>query len=345
MNNFRHKIFIFFIPFVVLSFTCIYILIIDPAQFIFTKYKNTYDNKDGLSRFIPKQVIDSYDFQGIIIGSSMLAQSNASEIKNAKYINISFSGSSLDERIPIIQYAIKNKNIKYVITSFDGFWNSPYPYEFKYYYDSSNIINGVVAIAKILNLYINNYKPYKCFYAFKYNEECNGYLNDYYLTSYKFDISKEHGKLEEIYSNYQITGIPQYSDFDSIEKLYNIIQENKNINFIIIDPPRSSLWFKKTNIKQYEKKLKLIANKLISYENVIFYGFNNENFTNNILNYYPDLEHYLPTINAYINKAINDGKNIVTKENLEEYFDNFIKKVENYDIKAYKEALRLDIRE
>lgn len=30
---------------------------------------------------------------------------------------------------------------------------------------------------------------------------------------------------------------------------------------------------------------------------------------------------------------------------MDEYFDKFTKKVENYDIKAYEEALKRDIRE
>lgn len=42
---------------------------------------------------------------------------------------------------------------------------------------------------------------------------------------------------------------------------------------------------------------------------------------------------------------INEGTNIITINNTEEEFNKFIKKVENYDIKAYEEALRLDIRE
>lgn len=113
--------------------------------------------------------------------------------------------------------------------------------------------------------------------------------------------------------------------------------------FHIIILPNPLLYYK--DYKDDIYMFKNLSLELLKYKNVKLYFFGNEEFVANMNNYLGDKQHYKKHINSRINKAINEGTNIISIDNMEDEFNKFIKKVENYDIKAYKEALKLDIRE
>lgn len=68
-------------------------------------------------------IISNYEFDSIILGTSMLENTSAFEatkIVGGNFVNISLSGSSFFEREPILSYALKKKNLKNIIYSLDS---------------------------------------------------------------------------------------------------------------------------------------------------------------------------------------------------------------------------------
>mgnify|MGYP000113639536 FL=1 len=98
---------------------------LDPLQLF---HKPFIQDEGFIEKDMRKQaagIINNYDFDSIIIGTSMLANTSSFEASsklNSNFINISMNGSDYYERDFILSYALKNKNIKNVIYSLDYFY-------------------------------------------------------------------------------------------------------------------------------------------------------------------------------------------------------------------------------
>lgn len=338
MDKYLKRIIIscFVVPSLIFMLIYVYLYFYDPLQIYNEKYPNYYQDDTRLS--LPR-IVKNYSFDSIILGSSKTNGFLPNEIKNGIYINTAVSNLDIFERYMMINYVISNKKIKNIVTSLDGFWLSNYNSNFNQLFDKN--VNFLI--------YFKGLVPLKCFIKFAKNEECIGKKHDY--SKIKFDYTTEkHNKFQfnkndfiskndvnPLYIQYSKTNVKQY--------IIPIIEKNLNINFHIFIPPHSTLSYKQYEFKNEVKILKEIISELSKYPNVKIYFFGNENFTDNMSNYVKDKQHYYKWINSNIAKAINKGTNIITINNMDEEFNKFIKKVENYDIKAYEKALRLNIKE
>lgn len=343
MNRYLKRIIIgaLIVPSLGLLYILSVIYFYDPLQLFSEKYPGYYSVD---TRLAAKRVIQNYDFDSVIIGTSMADRSDPKELKDGKYINISWLNSLVSEREYQLKYLLKHKSIKNVVMSLDGFWEtSGHEQEYlKLYIQGYNIIP--------FYFYFKGLVPYKCFAKFSKSDECIGSNKiDYYDMRYDYKYNEKYvfneKDFENILDDNKNKGYVSYSKEYLQKSIIDIVKGNPNVTFHMFIPPYSTLWFKQVDLQNEVKILKEIISELNPYKNVKIYIFYNEDFVDNLNNYFKDIHHYEPWINSRINKAINEGTNIITKENMDEYFDKFTKKVENYDIKAYEEALKFDIRE
>lgn len=339
--NYKNKIFYVFIAFTItLSYLLGIFYFYDPAQLFKDRYTGYYIDDN---RFFARKVIDTYKFDGVIIGTSMLEQSDPKELKIGKFINISMADSRFKERAVALEYLLKNKKVKHIITTFDGFGVPHYKNNFQIMYKEN------ISTFDKFGLYINGFVPYKCYLTLSKSEKCIGSKHNFYDP-----VVANNGRIDYKFNNNDFKGIVikevgEYFNKDEVDYLYkNLLifaKENPNITFHIIKPPYSALYYQGSNILSYKAYIKHYLNIFKDYKNINFYTFDDEDFIYNMNNYFSDKTHYKPWINSRINKSINEGINIITINNIDEYFDKFIKKIKNYDIKAYKEALKLNIKE
>lgn len=326
-------------PFLLVLFLIYFICVAyfyDPLQLFGEKYPKYYHKNIRLSA---KRVIDNYDFNSVILGTSLFLSSNPMELSNGKYINITIPGATMLERKIVLEYLLlKYSSIKNVIYSFDIFADGYGTYG----KDFSSLYGNNLGYIDKLQFYLNGHVSYICFFKLSVNDDCVGLNHDYYSVQHKsknidYILNLDDFQNQDLkYDSYIERKIIQ-------DNLVDIVKRFKNTTFHIIMPPYHTLYYKQNFI--YFDLYKFGVSVLGEYDNVKLYFFGNEDFTDNINNYQDDKVHFRPWINSRINKAINEGTNIITKENMDEYFDKFINKVENYNIKAYEEALKLDIRE
>ncbi|WP_267523389.1 hypothetical protein [Campylobacter sp. MG1] len=338
MNRYLKRIIIgaFVVPFVCFSCAIGFIYFYDPLQLFREKYSNRYIEDINISF---KRVLGNYDFNGVVLGTSMSIENNPKELNFAKFINASQWAIRFNYRTNLLNYILKYKNINYVIFDLahikDDF-NSEY-YNIVSMYGSDNIYSKFM-------IYENNKTFLKCIMSFFEIDTCFGKEHDFY----------SHVKMinEYIKNDYEVNEKDFISNqnnyYDDSQIFINyfsaILNTYKDVYFIFIIPPKSILALKSKDINKEVEVYKDIILFLSKYDNTQIHFFGNEQFVDNINNYY-DLYHYKPWINSRINKSINEGINIITTKNMDEYFDKFIKKIKNYDIKAYEEALKLNIKE
>ncbi len=153
----------------------------DPLKIFHKPYKY----KEYLQQNMRQQaagIINNWDFNSIILGTSMLENTSskeASRILGGRFVNISLSGSNFWERKLIMDYALRKKTIRTIIYSLDYIGgglvdtsveitdNADYPLSsFRYLYDD-NPVND-------FNVYLND-KYLKCVFSFKNKNKCMGH--------------------------------------------------------------------------------------------------------------------------------------------------------------------------
>lgn len=124
-KKFSFSFFIIFISIqIALLFISILLYIYDPFQFFHTPIfrEKTFM---GDMRVSAAGIIDHYDFDSIIAGSSMLENTSikeAEQIIGGKWVNFSFGGSRFEERFILLNYILKNKKpIKKIIYGLDAY--------------------------------------------------------------------------------------------------------------------------------------------------------------------------------------------------------------------------------
>ncbi|MWV61881.1 hypothetical protein DCO58_07195 [Helicobacter saguini] len=117
-------------------------------------------------------IIKHYDFDSILLGSSMLKNtlnSQANDILGGKWVNLSMGASLFAERSIVLKYALTHKNIKHIIYSVDGTYIPHYDVNtnnFDFLYTSSDEI-------KKLRIYFNK-KFITCAITWSKDTNCVG---------------------------------------------------------------------------------------------------------------------------------------------------------------------------
>ncbi len=122
MNAYKkYVIFVFAIPLPLIALLTINLYLYDPAQIFHKPYlrKTTFFSD---MRVAARGIIQHYNFDSYILGTSMLENTSAKEVKEklgGEWVNISMSGSTFGERATAMRYLFDIKQPKQILYSLD----------------------------------------------------------------------------------------------------------------------------------------------------------------------------------------------------------------------------------
>lgn len=113
---------------------------------------------------------------------------------------------------------------------------------------------------------------------------------------------------------------------ENLENVVSVIAAHPETEFVVFYPPYSILYWEQQLLSGRLYSILEIyytaAEKLLSYDNVTVFYFQNEEGIITNLDYYRDICHHAPEINRYIFDCIKEGKNELTEENIGMYFED-----------------------
>ncbi len=235
MTNFRvffqTTLFVFFC---IVAVHLAVLIIVDPLNISqFKLLKNEFHIRE--MRFQSASIINNEDFDSAIIGSSMAANFNATEasqLLNGKFKNLSLDGSLLKERKVVLDYLFQKKDIKTLIISIDGATqiqrNKGIPLDsWSYLYDQSRLNDYYV--------YLNTkYMDYLNCHSLLSNNMISMIFGDCPRHKIRTDIDDLTEWQSEISHNSRFGGIDKWLQYQqnsqiaySIGKINQVIRERK----------------------------------------------------------------------------------------------------------------------
>ena len=138
----------------------------------------------------------------------------------------------------------------------------------------------------------------------------------------------------------QISSFQQTEYSKTTQEIYHplveLLKKYPNTNFIFIIPPFSRLSYKLNFVSIQDALKNLLELKL---KNVLVYGFDNTSIPDD-LSRYVDLVHYDEKVNSFMIDAIKNDTHRITLENINSYFKEMQKKVEDYDIHSLQRQIK-----
>lgn len=116
------------------------------------------------------------------------------------------------------------------------------------------------------------------------------------------------------------------------------IEEHPETTFTCFYPPYSILYWNdvknRNELEVVMEKYRYISNRLLEYDNVEIYFFQNQKDIICNLNNYADYTHYHPDVCVYMVDCFANGERKVTKENLEQEIEALYELTSSYDYEA-----------
>ena len=339
----------FLINMTIVVLSTIGLLVYDPLHLFHKPWVTGGDRIHGDMRMQAAGIINNYDFDSIIVGTSMLRGTSAilaSKKIGGLFVNLSPNGSSISERKHFVNYALEEKDIKDVIISFDTgldnnliISNKRFPVEkYNYLYDQ-NPINDIKAYW--------NYKFLSCLVSFSSSSYCLGNKRNIQRPQSYFNklsdrnkgisgvenwVNHKKGRGKAINSRIKKhlnkpLNLKKYRENLKLTKeiiddsLISLVASNQNTSFHIIFPPYSrflySLWKQKNPYKYllYKETLKYLVINGAEYKNFKVYSFDDMKYLNDLDNY-RDMRHYNTDMNETMLNSIRDQSNIIDPNNI-----------------------------
>lgn len=357
------------LPFIALFAINLYLY--DPAQIFHKPYfRETTFFPD--MRVSARGIIEHYDFDSYILGTSMLENTSAREAKEklgGEWVNISMSGSTFKERAIVMQYLFGIKQPKQILYSLEYLTNAHNTIR-------DNMPSKLYDDSKIndFTFYIND-RFVLCSLVWNKAKHCVGDkqsnieeslvrwieerdfagkfggIGNWIKPSLKAVLEYNMQKLQEKSAEKENLPIQAIQE-EIVQDILKFVEQNKTTQFHFVIPTFSRLSYK-LNCKQgeipeseafmrFKEVVSWLVKKLESYPNAKIYGFDTLDYADNIANY-NDLTHYNIDMNSMQLDAIRDNTHRLTSENIEEYLRTMELKIQEYDveplIKIAKEAL------
>jgi len=337
----------------------------DPLHILHKSWVTEGDRLYGNMRLQAAGIINNYDFDSVIVGTSMMKGTSAilaSETLEGKFANLSIDGSSTIERKYIIEYALRKKDIRSAIISFDTGLdqnlkiNRRFPVEkYSFLYDDK-ILND-------LKVYWND-KFIVCLIKWSIAEACVGENRELQRPREWFDkVYKINAKISGIESWVHAKGgrgksinsrvkrhierpIKSKAKYDEKLKLtreiiddslFSLIKENDGVSFHVVFPPYSrflySLWKNKNPYKYqlYLETMRYLVVEGAKYKNLKVYSFDDMAYLDD-LNNYRDMRHYNTDMNNAMLAAIKEQKGIISIDNVEPFIEMIDRKNAGYKL-------------
>lgn len=316
----------------------------------------------GDMRLAARGIIRYYDFDSVILGTSMLENTSAKEAGEklgGKWVNLSLINSSYDERAVVLEYLFGYKKPQKIIYSLESFTIASIKdsSRFDYLYDENPLDD--------FKVYLND-KFILCALAWRESKDCTGrdleellkWSNheDLKILFGGFEKWLKYGKKETIAMLKNIKDIPfvvKKDNFD-LEKQRSYIQtyvldfvaENPKTQFFFIVPTYSRLSYR-IGSGDFDNKvfynralnLKWFVQELEKYPNAKIYGFDTLDYADDIANY-RDFTHYNVDMNSLHLDSIKQGKHILDSNNIDSYLKAMEDKIKNYDLKPFIEKAK-----
>lgn len=316
----------------------------------------------GDMRLAARGIIRYYDFDSVILGTSMLENTSAKEAGEklgGKWVNLSLINSSYDERAVVLEYLFGYKKPQKIIYSLESFTIASIKYSsrFDYLYDENPLDD--------FKVYLND-KFILCALAWRESKDCTGrdleellkWSNheDLKILFGGFEKWLKYGKKETIAMLKNIKDTPfvvKKDNFD-LEKQRSYIQtyvldfvaENPKTQFFFIVPTYSRLSYR-IGSGDFDNKvfynralnLKWFVQELEKYPNAKIYGFDTLDYADDIANY-RDFTHYNVDMNSLHLDSIKQGKHILDSNNIDSYLKAMEDKIKNYDLKPFIEKAK-----
>ncbi len=321
--------------------------IIDPLQYFRLASFYTPAFHPNNARELNAGFIKNYDYETIVIGSSLMGNSRAElvdEVFDTKSVNITIFALTIHELNITLKHAINIGKAKQFIMCLDiAFFNQkifkPRVNDFPYHLYDESLINDLEYVFNfdlfremLLRLYRNNYvehNPYLSDVATAYNwvhsRTCN-FSEEQALALWTpageiTDPAERKRKSRHFYEQGK-------KNFDI--NIYPHLKENPDIKFYLLHPPLSVLfWLDHYNMGVFEGMMQVkdyIYQKTRGLSNVTLHDFQAEDTIVSNLDYYSDYVHYSPEINDLIILSLNSEKYIV-KENTNRVNQSILKKM------------------
>ncbi len=337
-----------------------YILIMfftDPLQL----YHKSYFKENALEENMRHQaagIINTYDFDSIILGNSYMENTSAKQCNTlfgGNFVNISLGGSSNFERSIVLEYALKKKKIKTVISVIDTNTNRTgsqnYPFDLWGMLYDENLINDF-RVYFDLHYFSSIFTPARNIEI----DRPNAWYKDPWYTA---RLGGLDNWIENI-SNHQVRNF-LLVDLPNAKKAG--LQENKEVGeqrkqeikafikevmgeqasrypdtqFIYIFPPFSRLFYAYTNyvgkISEYYYWHEAMLEASETWKNIEVYAFANEEYTEDIKNYI-DTNHFDEWIGSDMMKNIAAKKGKITRENIAAYLDLLKENIANFNLES-----------
>lgn len=331
-----------FIPLLIVLLT---IYLFDPYQLFHKPYfRGTIF--DSNMRYQNAGVINNYDFDSIILGSSLMVNTSSYEATQKlgnSWVNLSISGGMTNERLDVLNYAITKHKIKNVIFSIEPKWitDNNEKNDYFYLYDDNpfNDFKTYLNEKFLFCLFIQKAcirgsdsldRPAAVYYKLGFTSRLGGF-DSWIQNSAHPDIKTI---LENILSFNKMKNIQENIKVSNY--LIETLKKYPNINFYLLIPPTSRLNHKLSYNQDFINNIKEILS--LHLKNVKIFGFDNTNIPNN-LSRYVDLIHYDEKVNSFMLDAIKNDTHRITLKNIDSYFKEMKKKVEAYDIEPLRKQI------
>lgn len=335
----------------ILLMISIMMVIVDPC-FHYHKPLSCFGYIMDNQRYQNDGIVKHFDYDAIIVGSSMTENFKPSELNSLYGVNaikVPFSGGSYREVNDLVETALRHNNsVKMVVRGLDynRLFNTAdhrdydeYP---EYLYDK-NPINDVfyllnaelimTAVQDIigkdsngkLRIDFDAYSNWQQYYSFgKEAVDANYARNTLTLPTSQDHVTDEEYNIinENIYQN-----------------VIQIAEENPQIDFYYYFTPYSIAYmdyfrFRGELEKQFEAE-KYIVNMLLPYENIHIYSFFLEHDVIENLDNYRDVAHHSEGVNSLILQWIHDGRDLLTQQNADEYLEKEKEYYLNFDYESF----------
>ena len=341
--------------------------LVDPFQFY---HRSTTENAplSGNMRAQAAGILNTFDIDSIILGTSMLENTSASEASaklGGKFFNISISGGDYAERAVILKRALRDKP-KNVLYSLDRYYiNCPHRTDSlpAYLYDDNHLndIRFYATLPSIKNLFKHNKgltqtdhdRPNAWFHIPEHSDRFGGIgqwvanrenpqVKDFLLQALP-DAVRSFGTESRTvaHSPEKEQLAKEYVD----RNILDVIKDHGDTNFYFIFPPYSRFLYanmRRNNPQDFflhQEVVRYLVDRTKGSRNVHLYGFEDQDFLDDLANY-KDLSHYHHKFNSMFLDAIATGRHELTPENVEAYLRRCEQKAWDYDIPALNDEVQ-----
>jgi hypothetical protein len=314
-------------------------------------------------------LLRTHYYDGVILGTSMLANTSAkeaSETLEGRFLNISLSGGFYSERAVLLGFALEHRPVRRVIYSLDWIlvgpaeknlrrpweeWSYLYnePFPLRVYFDPlylrclplwkvANCIKGFsVTDANDIPAWKDVWSSKRFFGGFDNWTRYRGRLIDDAFERVLNDTKAQPKAFDAEAARAKFETIKLTLDADVLP----FAREYRDTQFSLIVPPYFrygySHWLRKdpTSFQGYLLWLRYLATLSEKYSNVAVYAFGDMDYSDKIENY-KDLDHYSYEMNSYMLRSIESGAHLLNRDSIDAYIETFKRKAEEFPLEAFQ---------